>query len=152
MTDPKLNDFSMILSFLQISRTFMKFNDFPIILKQIWISMIFQELWKPCCSLVLSHELSISPWWRHQMETFSVLLALWEGDPPVPWSFDIYIFICAWTNDCANYPDAGNLRRHRAQSDVTVMIALILSRKMQWTETCLVLYQEFSVIKRISGF
>ena len=39
-------------------------------------------------------------WWRHQMETFSGLLVLWEGNPPVTggfppqrpvmWSFDVF--------------------------------------------------------------
>ena len=40
-------------------------------------------------------------WWRHQMETFSELLALFEGNPPVTggfpspspvtWSFDVFL-------------------------------------------------------------
>ena len=29
----------------------------------------------------------LSPWWRHQMETFFALLALCEGNPPVPGGF-----------------------------------------------------------------
>ena len=29
--------------------------------------------------------------------------------------------ICAWTNDCANNRDTGDLRRHRANYDVTVL-------------------------------
>ena len=29
----------------------------------------------------------ITPWWRHQMETFSALLAIWAGDSPVPGEF-----------------------------------------------------------------
>ena len=46
-------------------------------------------------------------WWRHQMETFSALLALCEGNPPVTGgfpsqkpvtrSFDVFL-ICTWTN------------------------------------------------------
>ena len=26
-------------------------------------------------------------WWRHQMETFSALLAIWAGNSPVPGEF-----------------------------------------------------------------
>ena len=44
------------------------------------------------------------PWWCHQMETFSVLLALCAGNPPVngefpaqrpvTWSFDVFFDLC----------------------------------------------------------
>ena len=34
----------------------------------------------------------------------------------------IFSLICAWTNGCANNRDAGDLRRHRAHYDVTVMV------------------------------
>ena len=80
-----------------------------------------------------------SPWWRHQMETFSALLALCEGKPPADsphkgqwrraWMFS---FICAWTNAWANNWDAGDLRRHCAHCDVTVMN--FLNRISIWTE------------------
>ena len=33
-----------------------------------------------------------------------------------------FSLICAWTNGSANYRDAGDLRRHQANYDVTVMI------------------------------
>ena len=46
----------------------------------------------------------INPWWRHQMETFSALLAIWAGNSPVPGefltqkpvtrSFDVYFYLC----------------------------------------------------------
>ena len=71
-------------------------------------------------------------WWRHHMETFSALLALCAGKSPVTtesssqrkasdaelWRFTL---ICAWTNGWVNDGDAGDLRRHRAHYDVTVM-------------------------------
>ena len=70
-------------------------------------------------------------WWRHQMKTFSALLSLYAGNSPVTGEFppqrpvtrssDISL-ICAWTNGWANNRDAGDLRRHRARCDVTVMI------------------------------
>ena len=46
-------------------------------------------------------------WWSHQMETFSALLVLCEGNPPVTVGFPsqgqcrgtlIFSLICAWTN------------------------------------------------------
>ena len=45
-------------------------------------------------------------WWRHQMETFSALLAICAGNS-------------------VNNRDPGNLRRHRADYDVTLMIPSI---------------------------
>ena len=62
----------------------------------------------------------ICAWWRHQMETFSVLLAnsphkgQWHGAL-------MFSLICAWTNGWVNNRDAGDLRRHCAHYDVTVM-------------------------------
>ena len=63
------------------------------------------------------------------METFSALLACCGGTPlviggfpsqrPVTLSFDV--FICAWTGGWANNRDAGDLRRHHAHHDGTVM-------------------------------
>ena len=65
------------------------------------------------------------------METFSALLALCAGNPPVTGefpeqrpvtrSFDVSL-ICAWTNDWVKSQDAGDFTRHRAHYDVIVMI------------------------------
>ena len=70
-------------------------------------------------------------WWRHQLETFSALLALCAGNSsvtgefpaqrPVTGSFDISL-ICAWINDWVNNREAGDLRSNRAHCDVIVMI------------------------------
>ena len=59
------------------------------------------------------------------METFSVLLALCEGNPPVTGGFlsqrsetrSFDVFLKGW----ANNRDAGDLRRHGAHPDVNVM-------------------------------
>ena len=69
-------------------------------------------------------------WWRHQMETFSALLAICTGNSPVPdefptqrpvtRSFDVYL-ICARINGWVNNREAGDLRRYRRHYDVTVM-------------------------------
>ena len=66
---------------------------------------------------------------RHQMETFSPLLALCEENSPVTGdfpsqkpitrSFDVLFDMRL---DNPNHRDAGDLRRHRAHYEVTVMI------------------------------
>ena len=79
------------------------------------------------------HQLLMRTWWRHQMETISTLLALCAGDSPFtgehpsdrPVTRSFGVFIDVWTNGWANSLDAGDLRRHRAQYDVTVMRSLL---------------------------
>ena len=72
----------------------------------------------------------MSSWWRHQMETFSALLAICAGNSPVPGEFPAhrpvtqsfeFSLICARMNGWINNGDAGDLRRHRAHYGVTVM-------------------------------
>ena len=69
-------------------------------------------------------------WWRHQMETFSALLALCAGNSPVPvnsphkgqWRGALmFTLICAGINDWVNNREAGDLRRHLDHYDVSVM-------------------------------
>ena len=63
-------------------------------------------------------------WWRHQMETFSALLALCAGNSPHKGQWRgalMFSLICAWTNSWANNGDSGDLRRHRAHYGVIVM-------------------------------
>ena len=73
----------------------------------------------------------LGTWWRHQMETFSALLAFCEGnhrspmDPPHRGQCRgalMFSLICAWTNGWANNRDAGDLRRNRAHYYVTVNV------------------------------
>ena len=71
------------------------------------------------------HQVVIGPsprqtWWRHQMETFSALLAICAGNSQVP--FDVSL-ICVWIN-WVNNREAGDLRRYCTHYDVTVMIIL----------------------------
>ena len=67
------------------------------------------------------------------METFSALPALCGGNPPVGSWVDstqkdqwrralMFSLICTWTNGLASDRDAGDLRHHRADYDVTVMM------------------------------
>ena len=76
-------------------------------------------------------------WWRHQMETFSTLLAICPGThrPPVnsphkgQWRGDFMVFfIYAWINSWVNNSETGDLRRHCAHYDVIVMMTDIFYR------------------------
>ena len=95
--------------------------------------------------LLLNH----TPWYRHQMETFSVLLALCEGNSPVTGefpsqrpvarNFDVFfdLRLNKWLT--VNNRDAGDLRRHRAHYDVIVLHF----RHVIWTLLCLKLSRLF---------
>ena len=70
------------------------------------------------------------PWWRHQMETFSALLAICAGNSPVPvnsphkgqWRGALmFSLICVWINGWVNNHEAGDLRRNCGHYDVIVM-------------------------------
>ena len=69
---------------------------------------------------------STSTWWRHQMETFSALLALCAGPGEFPhkgqWRGTLmFSFICAWVKDWVNNCEPGDLRCHHGHYDVNVM-------------------------------
>ena len=77
------------------------------------------------------HGCEVTTWWRHQMETFSALLAICAGNSPVTHEFPaqrpvtrtlMFSLICAWINGWVNIDEAGDLRHHRAHYDVTVMV------------------------------
>ena len=64
------------------------------------------------------------------METFSALLALYAGNAPVTGEFPhkgqwhgalMFYLMCAWINGWVNNGEAGDLRRHCAPYNVTVM-------------------------------
>ena len=65
------------------------------------------------------------------METFSALLALCEGNPPVTGGFasqrPVTHWCCAWTNRWTNNGDANDLRCHHTRYDVTIMFTKILT-------------------------
>ena len=72
----------------------------------------------------------VIPWWRHQMKTFSALLALCAGNSPVTGefptqrpvtrSFDVF-FDLRLNKPLRNNRGTGDLRRLRAHYDVIVM-------------------------------
>ena len=80
----------------------------------------------------------VSAWWRHQMETFSALLAFSAGNSlvtgefsaqrPVKRSFGVFSLICAWINAWVNNRGAGDLRRHRVNHDVILMVCMRKNR------------------------
>ena len=83
------------------------------------------------CTLKLC-EINIS-WWRHEMGTFSVLLALCAGNSPVNsphkghWRGAlIFSFICAWINGWINNREAGDLRHHPAHYELGIYLSVIL--------------------------
>ena len=74
----------------------------------------------------------MNSWWRHQMETFSALLAICAGNSPVPGefpsqrpvtrSFDVFFDnSLILINDWVKNREAGDLRRYRTHYDVIVM-------------------------------
>ena len=81
--------------------------------------------------LSVLHRCTNFTWWRHQMGTFSALLAICAGNLPltgeflsqrqVTRSFDVFIDL-SLKNCYVNNRETGNLRRHRAHYDVTVML------------------------------
>ena len=81
-------------------------------LSQKIYKLIFQILEKFCYLDLL---------WRHQMQTFYMVLALCAGNEfpsqgPVTRSFDVFFHLCLNNNH-----EAGDLRSHRAHYDVIVM-------------------------------
>ena len=67
---------------------------------------------------VIIHWCNSAAWWRHQMETFSALLAPHKGQ----WrGAMMFCLICVWIDGWVNNGEAGDLRRYRAHYDVTVM-------------------------------
>ena len=105
--------------------------------------MNFDSLVQDCIipSRALSHRFDLlrlvdwrqwlQTWWRHQMERFSALLALYTGihrsqvNSPQKGQWRgalMFSLICVWINGRVNDREAGDLRRYRAHYDVTVML------------------------------
>ena len=82
------------------------------------------------CSFNQVKPIKHGTWWRHQMETFSALLAICAGIHRSPvnsphkgqWRGALmFSLICARINNWVNNGEAGDLRRHRGHYDVIVM-------------------------------
>ena len=95
-----------------------------VILHILFFKRIFKEI------IYFVGVMACCPWWRHQMETFSALLALCAGNSPVPVNSRhkgqwlgalIFSSICARINNWVNNREAGDLRRHRGHYDDSVI-------------------------------
>ena len=94
----------------------------------------------PCKSLKIIIKIGHcwKTWWRDQMETFSVLMAIFAGNSPVTGEFPAHkgqwrgalmsSLICARINGWVNNRGAGDLRPHCAHYDVTIMDASSTNR------------------------
>ena len=82
----------------------------------------------------------ILSWWRHQMETFSELLAIcavnspvtgeFPSQRPVTWSFDVF-FDLRRNKRLSKQSIHGDATHHLAHYDVTVMIQIVKYRSLQ---------------------
>ena len=101
---------------------------------ELRLSCTKPSMWDPDFFITVSADVrcwAISrPWWRHQMETFSALLAFVRGIHRSPvnsphkgqWRGALmFTLICARINGWVNNGEAGDLRRNRAHYDVIVM-------------------------------
>ena len=103
-----------------------KYSKYCIVIKSKVSKSTGQGYETPSCCIVsycMCQLIKFYSWWRHQMETFSALLALCTGNSavtgefpsqkPVTRSFDFFSLICAWMNGWVNNREAGDMRRHR---------------------------------------
>ena len=88
------------------------------------------------------------PWWRHQMETFSALLAICTGNHRSPVNYPhkghwrgalMFSLICVWINDWVNNREAGDLRRYRPHYDAIVMSLYRQNRPVAQIPQCTIL-------------
>ena len=88
-------------------------------------------------------------WWRHQMETFSALLALCAGNSPVTGefpsqrpvtqSFDVF-FDLRLNKRLSKQSRRGELRRLRTHYDVTVISSCGVTVTYTYIHTCIHIY------------
>ena len=92
---------------------------------------------------IILNPLSITTWWRHQMEIIPALLALCAGNSLVSvncphkcqWRGALmFSLICTWPRSLVKICDTGDLRCHRAHYDVNVMAnyVFMLSSDFSW--------------------
>ena len=109
------------------------FTDIPVCIQMLYSSQT-PNIWKIIYD--------VFPWWRHQMETFPRYWPFVRGIHRSPVNFPhksqwrgvlMFSLICAWINGWVNNREAGDLRRHRAHNDVTVMLKSAIDRVLTKT-------------------
>ena len=81
------------------------FDDKPLtLMTKLWKTLPLTKMFIVPNTFIEAHHWSLTPWWRNQMETFSAILALCEGDSPVigefhsqkpvTQSFDVFFDLC----------------------------------------------------------
>ena len=115
-------------------------NDF----KSVIFKLVIQNCVLSTCSEITLRPMPHNPtntWWRHQMETYSTLLALCAGNSPITGKFrsqrpvtqGIDIFFDLRLNKRLSKQSRRRwLRHHRAHYDVTVMETSTLVQIMAW--------------------
>ena len=103
----------------------------------------------------VNHMNSAYTWWRHQVETFSALLALWAGNSLVIGEFPsqrpvmlswCFLWSVHWINGWVNNSEAGYLRRHHAHNDLIVMNLVQNTRPIRLGSIpCLLLNRGFAL-------
>ena len=81
------------------------------------------------CQYASRPETQCCPWWHHQMETFSALLAICAGTKAQrhkgQWRGALmFSLIYLWINGWVNNREPGDLRRHRTHYDVTEIVGI----------------------------
>ena len=94
-------------------------------LTDVWHLDVFTlaAAWSPPC-ISSTAKTEPSPWWRHQMETFSALLHRSPANSPHKGQWRqalMFSLMRAWTNGRVNNRNASNLRRRRGHYDAAVM-------------------------------
>ena len=120
----------LLLLLLSLLLSLLSLSDIRNNLREIWRSdtrCLLCRWW--VCNVLITHD-GVLSWWRHQMETFPRYWPFVRGihRPPVnsphkgQWRGALmFCLICAWINGWVSNDKAGDLRRHRAHYDVTMM-------------------------------
>ena len=89
-----------------------------------------QSCTKPSWGLARGTSGQHLPWWRHQIDTFSALLAICaKASDAELWCF---LWSAPWIKGWVHNREAGDLRRNRAHYDVIVMTRRIFATTQLW--------------------
>ena len=99
--------------------------------------------------IIIVGSFPLKSWWRHQMETFSALLAICAGNSqvtgefpaqrPVTWSFDVF-FDLHPNNGLSKQSWGWRFETQLLHYDVTVMVRYILKRSIMIHFVCYIIF------------